>query len=77
MSKTPAILWGVVTALVWFITWLVQVILRRRVRAASDGTPSRPQRLLTWTPYLVGVPVFLVTLYVFFENFARLLPGNY
>ncbi|MBX3286124.1 MAG: class E sortase [Actinobacteria bacterium] len=77
VSKTPAILWGVVCALVWLITWLVQVILRRRVRAASDGRPSRPQRLLTWTPYLLGVPVFLVTLYVFFENFARLLPGNY
>jgi hypothetical protein len=33
--------------------------------------------LLTWSPYLVGVPVFLVVLYVFFENFGRLLPGNY
>jgi sortase A len=76
-SKTPAILWGLVAALVWLITWLVQVLLRRRVRSRSDGAPSRPQRLLTWTPYLLGVPVFLVTLYVFFENFARLLPGNY
>ena len=32
---------------------------------------------MTWTPYLVGVPIFMVALYVFFENFGRLLPGNY
>jgi len=25
----------------------------------------------------LGLPVFLVVLYVFFENFGRLLPGNY
>jgi sortase A len=77
VSKTPAILWGVVTALVWFITWLVQVLIRRRVGARTEGRPSRPQRMLAWTPYLVGLPLFLVSLYVFFENFARLLPGNY
>ena len=77
VSKTPAFFWGFVTALVWLITWLTQVIIRRRVRARTDGRPSRPQRLLAWTPYLVGIPVFLVSLYVFFENFARLLPGNY
>ncbi len=77
VSKTPAIVWGVVTALVWLVTWIFQVLIRRRVRARTDGHPSRPQRLLAWTPYLVGVPVFLVSLYVFFENFARLLPGNY
>ena len=44
---------------------------------ARGTAPSRGQRLLTWSPYLVGLPVFLVVLYVFFENFARLLPGNY
>ena len=47
----------------------------RRGRATASA--HRGQRLLTWTPYLVGVPVFLVALYVFFENFGRLLPGNY
>ena len=26
--------------------------------------------------YLVGTPIFLVALFVFFENFARLLPAN-
>jgi len=29
-----------------------------------------------WMAYLVGVPIFLGTLFVFFENFARLLPSN-
>lgn len=76
-SKTPAIVWALVCALIWFLTWLVQVGIRRRVRSRTEGAPSRPQRLLAWTPYLVGLPVFLVALYVFFENFARLLPGNY
>ena len=39
--------------------------------------PSRTQRLLTWSPYVVGLPIFLVALYVFFENFALLLPANF
>lgn len=79
-SKAPAIVWGVVCALIWLATWLVQVFLRRRMRRAAeeaDDAPTRRQRLLTWSPYLVGLPVFLVALYVFFENFGRLLPGNY
>ena len=29
-----------------------------------------------WMAYLVGTPIFLGTLFVFFENFARLLPSN-
>jgi sortase A len=29
-----------------------------------------------WTAYLVGAPIFLVLLFMFFENFARLLPAN-
>jgi sortase A len=29
-----------------------------------------------WTAYIVGAPVFLVILFVFFENVARLLPAN-
>lgn len=30
-----------------------------------------------WPAYLVGLPIFLVALYAFFENFSRLLPSNY
>jgi sortase A len=29
-----------------------------------------------WMAYLIGTPIFLGTLFVFFENFARLLPNN-
>ena len=29
-----------------------------------------------WTSYIVGAPIFLVALFVFFENVARLLPAN-
>jgi sortase A len=29
-----------------------------------------------WTAYIVGTPIFLVVLFVFFENVARLLPAN-
>lgn len=79
-SKAPAIWWGLAAAGVWLVTWLCQVAIRRTVRrrAEDDGeAPTRAQRLLAWSPYLVGLPVFLVVLYVFFENFARLLPGNY
>ncbi|MGH9165995.1 MAG: class E sortase [Acidimicrobiales bacterium] len=30
-----------------------------------------------WPSYLLGAPVFLVVLFVFFENFSRLLPSNF
>ena len=29
-----------------------------------------------WLAYLIGTPIFLGALFVFFENFARLLPSN-
>lgn len=29
-----------------------------------------------WTAYLIGTPIFLVVLFMFFQNFARLLPAN-
>ena len=80
-SKTPAILWGLAAAGVWLATWLAQTAIRRRTRSRArtiaGETPGRGRRLLAWTPYAVGLPVFLVVLYVFFENFGRLLPGNY
>ena len=75
-ARTPAVLWGLAAAAIWLTTWLVQVFLRRRVRA-TDEAPDRKKRLLTWTPYLVGLPLFMVALYGFFYNFSRFLPGNY
>ena len=29
-----------------------------------------------WAAYFLSAPLFLVVLYMFFENFARLLPAN-
>lgn len=42
--------------------------------AAVTFTLSRLWR--KWPAYLIGAPVFLLVLFVFFENFARLLPAN-
>ena len=30
-----------------------------------------------WPAYAVALPIFLVALFYFFENFSRLLPSNY
>jgi sortase A len=57
-ARTPALLWGLLTALVGLGIWQ----LGRRWRF--------------WPAWLVGTPVFLLVLFVFFENFSRLLPGN-
>jgi sortase A len=35
------------------------------------------RRWRKWPSYLIAAPVFFVFLFVFFENFARLLPANY
>ena len=35
------------------------------------------RRWRKWPAYLVGAPVFLVVLFVFFENFSRLLPADF
>lgn len=58
-SNGPAVLWGLLAALVWLATW------------------AAAKRWRKWPAYLVGTPVFLVVLFVFFENFSRLLPANY
>jgi hypothetical protein len=29
-----------------------------------------------WPSYLIGVPFFLLALFIFFEMFAKLLPAN-
>ena len=35
------------------------------------------KRWRKWPAYAVGTPVFLVVLFLFFENFSRLLPSNF
>ena len=58
-SKGPAVLWGIIAALVAFGVWALS------------------RRWKRWPAYLLGAPVFLVVLFVFFENFSRLLPANF
>jgi sortase A len=57
-ATLPAILWGLVAALVWLGFWVLGRAWRR------------------WPAYLIGLPVFLVALFFFFENFSLLLPAN-
>jgi sortase A len=58
VSKRPAVLWGLLAALVAAVTMALSRLWRK------------------WPAYFLGAPVFLVVLFVFFENFARLLPAN-
>ena len=70
--KTPAIVWGLVCAAIWAATWAASKLVDRRT-----GRRKRNRHLVIWSPYLIGVPVFLVALYIFFENFAVFLPANF
>lgn len=63
-----AISWSLAAAAVWFLTWLAGQALRRR--QDSRWTWSLP-------PYVVGLPIFLVVLFVAFQEIARLLPAAY
>jgi sortase A len=40
------------------------------------GTWQSGRRWKFWPAWLLGTPVFLLVLFVFFENFSRLLPAN-
>ena len=57
----PAVLWGLVCAAIWLLSWAV----------------GKRWRRARWPSYLVGLLPFLVALFFFFENFSRLLPANY
>ena len=61
-SNTPAVLWGLAAAFVWFVAW---VFARRR------------RGVRRWATYAVFFPGFVIVLFLFFENFSRLLPANY
>jgi sortase A len=58
----PAVFWTALALLIWFLTWLAA------------------RRWPVWHKipvYLVGTPIFLVVLFVAYENIARLLPASY
>lgn len=71
-SRVPATVWGLICAAVWLVAWLASKALDRRV-----GRRRRQRWLVVWSPYVVGLPVFLVCLYVFFEHLANLLPASF
>ncbi len=65
--KTDVVLWGLLCGAIWLVAWvLARFVLGRRHRW-----------YIAWIPYAVGLPLFGVTLYVFFENFVRQLPSNF
>jgi len=53
---------AIVWALVCAAIWIAAWFAARRWRP--------------WIAYSIGTPIFLVTLYFFFENFARFVPAN-
>jgi sortase A len=59
--RGPVVAWGAVCAAIWLAAWAV----------------GRRWRRLKWPSYAVGLPVFLVALFFFFEELSRLLPANY
>lgn len=54
---------AILWALVCAVIWVAAWLIGRRWRK--------------WPSYLIGLPLFLVALFFFFENFSRLLPANY
>ena len=59
-ARTPTLLWGLAAAAVALAVWLV----------------ARKFRRARWPIYAVGALPFLVVLFMFFENMARLFPAN-
>ena len=64
------ILWGLICAVIWLITWF----LSRRWRRSSRRVPPRWVR--TVVPYVIGVPIFCIALFFAFENLGNLLPAG-
>lgn len=61
VPRGPAVAWGAACAAIWLAAWAA----------------GRRWRRLRWPAYGLGLPVFLVALFFFFEEFSRLLPANY
>jgi sortase A len=61
-ARAPAIFWTALALLIWFLTWLAA-----RKWPVWHKIPV----------YAIGTPIFLVVLFVAYENIARLLPAAY
>ncbi|MHB8670366.1 MAG: hypothetical protein ACYDAD_07380, partial [Acidimicrobiales bacterium] len=64
--RGPAIAWGLVTAALVLLLWIL----------GGRGRRGRSARRRRWIVYTLGSPVMGVVLFVFFENVSRLLPAN-
>lgn len=62
----PIVEWGLLCAAIWAVTWAASYLLRRR----GIGWKR-------WAPYVAGVPLFLLALWVLFGNISTLLPSNF
>ena len=62
-----AIAWTLAALGAWFLTWLAGRFLRRRQGGWAWSVP----------PYVIGVPIFAVLLFLAFQDIARLLPAAY
>jgi sortase A len=60
-GAAPAVAWAAVCAGIWLLAWAV----------------GRRKRKARWPAYAIALLPFLVALFLFFENFSRLLPANY
>jgi len=72
-----AIMWSLVTGLVWFGTWWLArfwtpSLMRTR---AQPVTRFRDWKFLT--TYAIGTPIVLIIMFFAFTNIARLLPASY
>jgi len=66
-ARVPALAWTALAIGVWFATWFASRAVRRQKGTWAWGL----------LPYLVGVPVFAVVLFIAFTDIARLLPAAY
>jgi sortase A len=71
----PAIAWSVLALAIWFATWWLARWWARRDSGRDDA--RRRMLIDKVIVYAVGAPVFLVVLFVAYENIARLLPAAY
>ena len=76
-ARPAAILWSLVTILLWFGFWWVA---RFWTRVPKDGRGDRVPRLKNWaflTTYAIGTPIVLIAMFLAFTSIARLLPASF
>ena len=76
-ARPTAILWSLLTVLLWFGTWWIARVWAR----VPQGEPTR--RMPRWkdwkflATYVIGTPLVLISMFFAFTNIARLLPASF